>query len=432
MPVWDTWNGEEIFPAPNQATPDLTRRTPTHAFHGPRQFHHPSTSGQAGTPTEQLVSFNKFNPQMAAYLTQGHPARAGETRYFYNQFTSLAALNNQWPDTTPIARRTVQQAPYTAPSAGRAGSAAMELKPVLYLVKKSQPTPVPVWMGFEGSLDPGATCTPEGQEQDKCHPTPSTWLTCAIVDPSAPASAPIADATAEQIQRVEPLIAKANSANPGSPIFSCKRYLHVPLSTLYSFQMNAAEAQAFNSTNIEGLQAETGDYAVLTAMHVNTKEILNWTWQTFWWQPGRDAPDDFPGSKQGMTDKVTGAGRNYAMCTAYNQTQGKGSSKMVVCFNPYLETASGIPAGVQSNCMTCHGTAAVGSSFSNSASTPPAQWTPQTPSYPCDYQAPIDFASYPWLTGFTSTDFSWAIPADPQPLPQNPNNIPPAGTLNCP
>ncbi|NVJ22033.1 hypothetical protein HUW62_12470 [Myxococcus sp. AM011] len=47
-------------------------------------------------------------------------------------------------------------------------------------------------------------------------------------------------------------------------------------------------------------------------------------------------------------------------------------------------------------------------------------------------KAPIDFPTYTWLTGFTSTDFSWAIPADPQPLPQNPNNLPLAGTLNCP
>ncbi|MCP3162012.1 hypothetical protein [Myxococcus qinghaiensis] len=432
MPVWDTWNGEELFPAPGQPAPDLSRRKAAHAFHGPRQFHHPATTGQDVTPTEQVVSFNKFNPEMAAYLTQGHPVSAGGPPYFYNQFTSLAALNIQWPANTPIARRAVQQAPYTAPSAGNPGSAAMELKPVLYLVKKRQPTPVPVWRGIEDSLNSGSTCTPEQQALDKCHPTPSLWLTCAIVDPTAPADAPIAEATAEQIQGVAQLIAEANNASPGAPVFSCQRYLHAPLSALYSFQMTAAEARAFNSTSIEGLKAEAGDSAVLTAMHVNTKELVNWTWQTFWWQPGSDAPDDFPGSKKGMTDKVTGAGRNYAMCTAYNQTQGTGSSKMVVCFNPYLETSPGIPKGIQSNCMTCHGTAAVGSAFVNTASSPPATWAPQTPSYPCDYEAPIDFATYTWLTGFTSTDFSWAIPADPQPLPQNPNNLPLAGTLNCP
>ncbi|MBN8472454.1 hypothetical protein JYJ95_38625 [Corallococcus exiguus] len=432
MPIWDTWSGEELFPAPDQPTPDVSRRKATHGFHGPRQFHHPAGSGPVVTPTDQLVSFNKFNPEMAAYLTQGHPAAPGGPSFFYNRFTSLADLNSQWPANTPTAQRTVQQAPYTAPSSGSRGSAAMELKPVLYLVKKHKPTPVPVWRGLAGSANSDTTCTPEQQEADKCHPTPSLWLTCAIVDPTAPADAPITEATAEQIQGVVPLVDQVNNAHPGSAVLSCEHYLHTPLSALYSFQMTADEAKAFNSTNIEGLQAEAGDYAVLTAMHVNTKELLNWTWQTFWWQPGSDAPDDFPGSKKGMTDKVTGAGRNYAMCTAYNQTQGKGSSKMTVCFNPYLETSPNIPVGVQSNCMTCHGTAAVASAFANTASSPPATWVLQTPSYPCDYKAPIDFATYPWFTGFTTTDFSWAIPADPQPLPQNPNNLPSPATLNCP
>ncbi|RKG96344.1 hypothetical protein D7X32_36445 [Corallococcus carmarthensis] len=307
MPVWDTWNGEEIFPAPGQPSPDPTRRKATHVFHGPRQFHHPAGGGPVVTPTEQRVSFNKFNPDMAAYLTQGHPLTPGGPPYFYNQFTRLAALNLQWPANTPLAQRAVQQAPYTAPSAGNRGSAAMELKPVLYLVKKSQPTPVPVWRGVEDSVNSGATCTPEQQALDKCHPTPSLWLTCAIVDPTAPADAPIAEATAEQSQRVAPLIAQANSANPQAPVFSCQRY-----------------------------------------------------------------------------------------------------------------------------CVSCHGTASVGSAFVNTASSPPAAWAPQTPSYPCDYKAPIDFATYKWLKGFTNTDFSWAIPADPQPLPQNPNNLPLEPALNCP
>ena len=44
-----------------------------------------------------------------------------------------------------------------------------------------------------------------------------------------------------------------------------------------------------------------------------------------------------------MTANVKGPWRNYASCSAYNQTQGKTSTKMVVCFNPFLETSSGNP-----------------------------------------------------------------------------------------
>jgi hypothetical protein len=108
-----------------------------------------------------------------------------------------------------------------------------------------------------------------------------------------------------------------------------------------------------------------------------------------------------------MTDKVTGEWRNYAMCTAYNQTQGKASKDMVVCFNPYLETSSSIPDGVQSNCMSCHGTATVGSTIDpkNGIS---------TLEYPPQYTAPIDFDNDPRFANFTRTDFAWSIPGDSQ------------------
>jgi hypothetical protein len=194
------------------------------------------------------------------------------------------------------------------------------------------------------------------------------------------------------------------SANKNSS-FSCQTYLYAPISTIYHFAMDAAEAAAFNKVQIEsGVTAQAGDHAVLAAMHVNTKEIINWTWQTFWWQPGQDPPSDFPGSKKAMTQKVSGMWRNYAMCTAYNQTRGATSGEMVVCFNPYLETSATIPDGMQSNCMSCHGTATVGSTFKRGQI--------DTLSYPPDYVKPIDFNTDPRFKPFTRTDFSWAIPSD--------------------
>jgi hypothetical protein len=152
-------------------------------------------------------------------------------------------------------------------------------------------------------------------------------------------------------------------------------------------------------------------------MHVNTKTLVNWTWQTYWWQPGDNAPNNFPGSKQGMTDNVAGPWRNYAMCTAWNQTKGNASKDMVVCFNPFLETSSSIPAGQSSNCVSCHGVATAGALSANGLA---------TMNYPANYSAPIDFTANactqstpppPTITStcfadFTKTDFSWAIPSN--------------------
>jgi hypothetical protein len=204
--------------------------------------------------------------------------------------------------------------------------------------------------------------------------------------------------------------------------YDCKNYLYAPLATIYSFKMNAAEAaswiQVQKGTGGSAGNAKAGDYGVLGGMHVNSKEIINWTWQTFWWQPGPDAPKGFPGSKAGMTANVKGAWRNYASCSAYNQTKGNASNEMVVCFNPFLETAvspTSIPSGLQSNCVSCHGVATA----SGPIITVSGVQGPTTLPYPPDYAKPISFGQGnvpidPRFAGFTRTDFSWAIPGNAQ------------------
>lgn len=395
LPIWETWCGtEEAF-----AKTCNDRVRPGRDFINATQLGH--SAPKDVDPGLRLAAFNKFDPSMTAYLAAQHEG-PGNASYDYTSQESLAALNAAWPAGTSIADRKVKDAPYEPPASGGPGAAAVELKPVLFLVKQKGLTPVPLWRGIaDAKPDKNSDCA--SGPNDKCHPDPTLWYTCVLVDPAGKAAAPDTKpvpATPEQI-------AAANQ----NPDFSCKseQYLYAPLSTLYSFQVDAAEAADFNKVQAEaGAQAEAGDYAVLTAMHVNTKEIVDWTWQTFWWQPGEDAPNDFPGSKKGMTDKVAGAWRNYGMCTAYGQTKGKASKDMVVCFNPYLETSSGIPDGVQSNCMSCHGTATVGAIQNGSIS---------TLDYPSSYTAPIDFNTDPRFATFTQTDFSWAIPVNSQPPP---------------
>ena len=176
-----------------------------------------------------------------------------------------------------------------------------------------------------------------------------------------------------------------------------------------------------------GAAVAAGDFAVLTGMHVNTKEIVNWTWQTFWWQP--NAPtnasatfysNDPGGPENSNKVDMPPAGenfvkrerRNYAMCTAYNQTKGLGSKEMVICFNPYLETSPHITDGTESNCMTCHGTATYGPYNSRSqGNTLPYPWQGSKPRY---YDGPIDFDNDPRFAPYTRTDFSWAIPTNAQ------------------
>ncbi len=129
---------------------------------------------------------------------------------------------------------------------------------------------------------------------------------------------------------------------------------------------------------------KAGDYAVLVGMHMTTKEIRRWTWQTFFWAPDPDDPF-FPSStdiadlRTFITDSAVS---HYATTIAYQMidpvqpyTGGNIDGEPVYAFNPYLEapfgfgpdqairlpgivqTSSGIienKFGVESNCMSCH------------------------------------------------------------------------------
>lgn len=401
LPYWETWCGTaDVF----GGTCGKTLARASRPFRIPSQFTHGAKLKglSAAPPDTQVVSFNKFNPSMAQYLNAQHTGPGTTGPYNYTSVSSLIALNTAWPANTETVNRKVEEAPYQPTSSSAPGFAGIETKPVIFLIKATGLTPMPLWQGPSGSTTPTA-------------PTPNTWTTCVLLDPAntgGPDVAPV-PATPQQIAQAV--------AMP----YACDKtkYLYAPLATIYSFKMNAAEAASWNTAQKgiggSGGTAAAGDFGVLGGMHVNSKEIVNWTWQTFYWQAGADTPNGFPGSKAGMTANVKGPWRNYASCSAYNQTEGNKSTKMVVCFNPFLETAtSGIPAGLTSNCVSCHGTATVsGPPIANPA--PPPSANPTTLAYPPDYKKPISFGEGtipidPRFKGFTRTDFSWAIPSDAQ------------------
>ena len=133
----------------------------------------------------------------------------------------------------------------------------------------------------------------------------------------------------------------------------------------------------------QGINASVGDVALLVAMHVATKEISNWTWQSFYWAPNPGEPFA-PSSRMADSLKpsayLTGAASHYAVGAAYamvlpNQPIDGGTNTGVspmFGYNPYLEgNITGLPSklnssftyGVQSNCMSCHAQATLSGSL---------------------------------------------------------------------
>lgn len=152
------------------------------------------------------------------------------------------------------------------------------------------------------------------------------------------------------------------------------------LSDFINFSMDATAAKYFNEQQsaVQGDTAVAGDIAILVAMHVTTKEISNWTWQTFYWAPDPDMPYS-PSSALAASlrpSQLQGAASHYALSTAYaevlpNQPVSGGTNTGVtpmIGYNPYLEATfgpavfAGFPQslnpdfkfGIQTNCMSCH------------------------------------------------------------------------------
>jgi hypothetical protein len=147
-------------------------------------------------------------------------------------------------------------------------------------------------------------------------------------------------------------------------------------------------------------------------MHVTTKEIDSWTFQTFWWLP--DSNDPTFGYDRPST--VKGVWRNYVMCNAWSMESPRlPDGALHICFNPYLEADLGptkpyvldgktLPpdpmAGTKSNCMNCHNRAGYPAFSSAPGSANMGQVAND------GYRPPND----PYFSKMTKTDFLWSIP----------------------
>jgi len=147
------------------------------------------------------------------------------------------------------------------------------------------------------------------------------------------------------------------------------------------FKLDADEAAYLNSKQDNGTPADhqfsAGDVALLVAMHVTTKEIPNWTWQTYFWVPQPDYPGDpsSPTYAKLRPSTLSPAAAHYAVSPCYamvypNQPITGGTDKdaePIICYNPYLEAGFGpnvfqykntwqpdFQYGVQTNCASCH------------------------------------------------------------------------------
>ena len=320
LPVYETWLTRfELFDRGGLTTTDsaapAARDEGARGLHQPAQFNHDAlaaTGASLGSAAPTVASV-RYNTAAVDHIR----------RWRYNDSTVLRALNDSFPSSTPIGERNIVPFPRDA----------AVVKAAYWLIKRDGLTIMPYWDGPRAS-------------SNAAEPSPDTWTQFVAVDPSG-----------RQVGDTVSITRNGRS----------HRVVVVGLDEFYSFPLDADEVEAVKLT-LKGNQAlavdmdgavspdsvAVGDHAALIAMHLVTKEIRPWTWQTFWWTPDparNPQASDAPAS-------VTGPFRNFAMSAAYYAVvpAGPSAGREHVSFNPYLETE--MPMGVRSNCMSCHHTAA--------------------------------------------------------------------------
>jgi hypothetical protein len=148
-----------------------------------------------------------------------------------------------------------------------------------------------------------------------------------------------------------------------------------------------------------------GDYLVSVSMHIITKEINDWTLQSFWWSPrpndgpyATDRPDIPPST-------APGPWRHYLQTTEYGITNPDGKTYPAV-YNPYIELAAAHP--INTNCRNCHTRAAWPRNGVLPAPQPYGQYQLTDIAKDPGLLAVIPNSS-PIFNGLMRVDFQWAL-----------------------
>ena len=386
LPIFQTWYSiPEVYNPRGRA--GVERRAFRHPFKVATQA--AIANGARGGAPAGLMSFVKLNRGSADFVWDNR----------YHLTPTLADLNARMDrDGTATVERSIRPFPTNA----------VALKLVFWLVKnEASPqaerglTALPIWDRNYPPPDGGLP------------PMHTTWRKAVAVDPG--------DRYPEgSLQQVNVNGTKAQPNLQWAPVVSLKRfYAHKLLNAqdvadarVYMNEMSSAAGEQERLVTNAGQVPEVGDYVVLLAMHVTTKEIGDWTFQTFWWMPLPNAAPfghDRPASVRPPFD-------NYQMCTAYSTVSPRGpGGALPVCFNPYLETDLGPTkpytmdgrtyppdpmAGTRSNCQNCHRRAAY-PAFD--AKVPASADFGHV--YNDGYRSPND----PYFAKFLKTDFMWSI-----------------------
>jgi hypothetical protein len=250
-------------------------------------------------------------------------------------------------------------------------ASSIVLKPMFWPVQKGGFTALPVWDWDAHKPGSPADGKYAGYEMQ------SLWTRAvAITDLPNPTPPPtieylhgVYDSTGTKL--IGP-VTYNNTTQISPPAFQV-----VSVNDFYHRQLNQAELSELSTCDRALLDAsaywaynrafQPGDYIVLVAMHIMTKEQPDWTFQSLWYHPDADKSDTCRYCQSRPTSLTDNTFRHYLLTTTYGTTQRQTGRDNYysppntqgiwpVAYNPYIELAASHP--ITTNCMNCHHRAA--------------------------------------------------------------------------
>jgi hypothetical protein len=309
-PIWETWYSRlDTFQVPGKTATAAGRRASLVSLRQARL-----------APGDRLVP--PSDPHLSDILFN-RPAYDHIRRNKLYLKSTLAKLNAAFPPGTPLWSRAIPEFP----------AQSVVLKVVYWPVKRDGMTPMPVWDFAPVNRYSPATPLPSNPQ--------TSWARVVAIDPGRSSVPPgtVAD------------IFYNNRLRPKSSV--------VPLDSFYRVELDAGLVAMMKQNRYfmdsvdmvfgKGRTIEPGDWIVVAAVHITTKEIPAWVWATAWWH---DKPNDGP-LAVGRPNAIEGVWRNYLMDTTFDPylpVESDGSPN--ITYNPWME---GVEAGgIQSNCGACH------------------------------------------------------------------------------
>ncbi|MBV7259974.1 hypothetical protein [Erythrobacter crassostreae] len=221
-------------------------------------------------------------------------------------------------------------------------SEAIALKPMLWPIKGAGYTAVPVWDDL--SEDYGRYSGFEIQSQ---------WPRAVAVTTSINSDGPVTVTMLEQEGVTQTVGGVAKRLGPN--VYDDAQ--QVSVDDFYSFTPDLGTIDQCDNALLDrsayyafGRMFEQGDMLALVAMHIQTKEQPDWTFQSIWWS---DQPNDGPyAADRPNIPEASGPWQNYLMASTYGWPEVEGGSTWPIAYNPYIELAAAHP--IKTNCLNCH------------------------------------------------------------------------------